>query len=519
MQGLKGTVVIPHNSTVEVGPGAQDEYQASLSLFTLKPLELEDDYICLSSKLSANPMLIRRTLSTFSTAVGDSDLLQGRSLPCFDFSSVGHPLKLCVAKADVENNSGHVLHKPVQNHPAASAATVRNSQHGEKGHDADSSLNTSAEYPYRQSTLVSNGHEGLDFKNVSGGSGWETMLSGRRNEVANAISGWKEESSAYFEMPLDFVVDKCLVQEIFLHYKFVSTVTIKLLLEGFHLQEHLISLRGFHFLEVADWADMFITSLWQQKKVIMNVQQGVSDLQGLLELSIQRSSRERDLNRDRLFIFSKGDKAPPQATPMGIHLLDNVGLGYRVDWPINIILTPTALEIYDNIFNFLIKVKLALLSLTTVWSLLKGLNHSHRQSSKSHAHVQETKKIVSIAKIRHQLSHFVSMLQQYLQSQLSHVSWSKFLQALQHKVKDMIDLESAHMDYLLESLHICFLSHGTQDISGAIQSILQTAIEFHDIVNRGVREAIDDGDPMGCKLQIVTSQVSRFLQYSVGNCC
>ncbi|KAI4373617.1 hypothetical protein MLD38_011725 [Melastoma candidum] len=66
------------------------------------------------------------------------------------------------------------------------------------------------------------------------------------------------------------------------------------------------------------------------------------------------------------------------------------------------------------------------------------------------------------------------------------------------QVKDMIDLQAVHMNYLSESLHVCFLSRGTQDISGAIQSILQSAIEFHDIVNRGVREAIDDGDPMGC---------------------
>lgn len=42
-----------------------------------------------------------------------------------------------------------------------------------------------------------------------------------------------------------------------------------------------------------------------------------------------------------------------------------------MNWPVNIILTPPALKIYAEIFNFLIKVKLAVFSLTDSWCLLK----------------------------------------------------------------------------------------------------------------------------------------------------
>lgn len=55
----------------------------------------------------------------------------------------------------------------------------------------------------------------------------------------------------------------------------------------------------------------------------------------------------------------------------GIHSFDFLGLGYRVDWPISIILTPGALKIYSEIFSFLIQVKLALISLSDAWSSLK----------------------------------------------------------------------------------------------------------------------------------------------------
>jgi gamma-tubulin complex component 6 len=45
-------------------------------------------------------------------------------------------------------------------------------------------------------------------------------------------------------------------------YKYVSKLTIKLFEEGFGLLEHLLALRRYHFMELADWADLFIKSLW-----------------------------------------------------------------------------------------------------------------------------------------------------------------------------------------------------------------------------------------------------------------
>lgn len=57
----------------------------------------------------------------------------------------------------------------------------------------------------------------------------------------------------------------------------------------------------------------------------------------------------------------------------GVHSFNFLGLGYRVDWPVSIVLTPKALKIYADIFSFLINVKLAVFSLTDVWRLLKVL--------------------------------------------------------------------------------------------------------------------------------------------------
>ncbi|KAL6564916.1 hypothetical protein OROMI_016366 [Orobanche minor] len=69
-------------------------------------------------------------------------------------------------------------------------------------------------------------------------------------------------------------------------------------------------------------------------------------------------------------------------------------------------------------------------------------------------------------------------------------------------VKDMLDLEAVHMTYLTESLHICFLSDGTQPIAGIIQNILQCAIDFRSCFTRSILDAGSDDEK-------VTNRFSR----------
>lgn len=55
----------------------------------------------------------------------------------------------------------------------------------------------------------------------------------------------------------------------------------------------------------------------------------------------------------------------------GVRSFDFIRLGYRVDWPISIILTCDALKAYADVFSFLVQVKLAAYVLTDVWCSLK----------------------------------------------------------------------------------------------------------------------------------------------------
>ncbi|KAM6576704.1 hypothetical protein CsatB_028541 [Cannabis sativa] len=449
--------------------------------------------------LSINPMLRKSSFLKLQTDPGEGDGTRyGKALPFFDFSSVEDSCNRCL-----ENLSARLLD------PGASAASNKIDLHVENC--KRDMLLVEPKISYDNSLLEVKDYNQEDTASalVSGGSSWEMLLGRSCNTVNNGVRDHIKSSLAKFDIPLDFIIDKCLLQEIMLQYKYVSKLTIKLLEEGFDFKEHLLALRRYHFMEFADWADLFIMSLWHHKWCITEAEQRLAEIQGLLELSIQRSSCQFDHNKDRLYVFIKGhDTMPLSASAIGLHSFDFLGLGYRVDWPVSIVLTPEALKIYSEIFSFLIKVKIGIFSLSDIWRSLKELRPLISVNQQAELSKQEVGHFNLLMKMRHQVSHFVSTLQQYVESQLSHVSWCRFMHSLQHKVKDMMDLESVHMAYLIDSLHVCFLSDETRHIARIIDSILQCALDFRSCLRGGMWDVgLNQGELVGKLSRVNISQV------------
>ncbi|KAL0389244.1 UNVERIFIED_CONTAM: Gamma-tubulin complex component 2 [Sesamum calycinum] len=476
-----------------------------------------------STFFSMNPTLNRGSIFNARTVLSKRDPANYK-YSYFDFTSVKDPLKTFTVK--VAGNHGPKVRTELSVITETPAAGIDTSTHLDIEDHGDSTIENNAKLcpvipPPNQ---MGSSKEHLLLPNISGGSTWESMLARPENIVNSSIRDHRTKLVAGADMPLDFVIKKCVLDEILLHksfghclctqvierkrYKYLSKLTIKLLIEGYKLREHLRALRCYHFMELADWADLFIMSLWRRKWHVNEVDKRIPEIQGVLELAVQRSSCEGDPNKDRLYVYLKGEgvthlsasamvelrasglprvvknlklSSSPNCLghrAIGIHSFDFLGLGYRIDWPVSIILTPAALKIYSEIFNFLIQVKLAVFSLSDVWCSLKFYRLEQ--------HKGEVHPISILTETRHKINHFVSTLQQYVQSQLSQVSWYRFLHSLEHKVQDMLDLESVHMAYLTESLHICFLSNETRPIAGIIQNILQCAMDFRSCLTGSI---------------------------------
>ncbi|XP_059063441.1 uncharacterized protein LOC131067952 isoform X4 [Cryptomeria japonica] len=302
--------------------------------------------------------------------------------------------------------------------------------------------------------LMSDCYKEDSLSKVFGGAKWETSLGYSKNEESLETGEFEEDSEIASEIPLDVVIDKCIVQEIMLQYQCISDFTVKLLEEGFGFQKHLLALRRYFFMEVADWADGFVTSLCQHKWSPAGSHQRLLEVQAMLESALQRSSCEGDEYDDQLYIYIKDAGGMPHSenslhvlpistgasyfiNTNSINAFDFIGLGFKVDWPLNIILKPDALNMYSSIFSFLIQIKLTVFSLNDIWNCLREFAHCVNRSCKLPQDKEEMEQFRLLMQLRQQVSHFVAALQQYVQSQLLHVVWHKFLHILRNQVLEV----------------------------------------------------------------------------------
>lgn len=152
--------------------------------------------------LSKNPMLSIKAFTRSSSKPGASCCdFYGKSLPCFEFSSVEDAVKICAEKLD--SGCVHVLE-------------YRPSPKG----NSDSLLVEKTEVPAAQADtgLKRQNKECAISTNVSGGSSWESLLGTLRGSGSKVVSHQREVLSDIFEIPLDFIIEKCLLQEIWLQY-------------------------------------------------------------------------------------------------------------------------------------------------------------------------------------------------------------------------------------------------------------------------------------------------------------
>jgi gamma-tubulin complex component 6 len=204
------------NASLEEASGKGQQENPTYSPYSYTLQQWKPNYR--SNFLSMNPMLTNYALLHSMSKLGERCSTDyGCSLPYFDFTSVEDPCKLSV---ELGAGSGHefgselLLH--VDSH--ASSTSSKSEHHGKQGHDGDHVLfdNTEVCHVYSPSDLK--GHNQEVTKNVSGGSNWETLLGTTSDTIDNSVGGHRQILSAMFEIPLDFIIEKCLQQEIMLQY-------------------------------------------------------------------------------------------------------------------------------------------------------------------------------------------------------------------------------------------------------------------------------------------------------------
>lgn len=160
--------------------------------------------------LSVNPALTKCTFHKMFINPGERGTTDyGSTLPYFDFSSVEDPWKVCLEKF----SAGFL-------ESSASAASIKNDHLEEENCNKDDMFIDITKTKFDSSLSDSKEHSQEDshFRLVSGGSSWVSLLDRSSNTILNGAEDQRQSLLPNFEMPLDFIIDKCLLQEIMLQY-------------------------------------------------------------------------------------------------------------------------------------------------------------------------------------------------------------------------------------------------------------------------------------------------------------
>lgn len=166
--------------------------------------------------LSINPALTKRTFCKLLINPGERGGTDyGCSLPYFDFSSVEDPWKVCLEKF----SAGFL-------ESSAAATSIKSDHHDQEHCNNDDMLidKTKAQFDSSLSDLKKHSHEDSNLTLVSGGSSWESLLGRSSSIILNSVEDLRQNLLPKFEMPLDFIIDKCLLQEIMLQYPHIYAI-------------------------------------------------------------------------------------------------------------------------------------------------------------------------------------------------------------------------------------------------------------------------------------------------------
>lgn len=171
-----------------------------------------------SNVLSMNPMLTRNAFIHDVNEPRDNSSKISNSLPCFDFSSATDPLKIYESRSIVDQ--GHHLeheHLASTNIETSPVGNMDGCGRTVKGDDVRSDKD---HLDHRAASLNSKRNTDVCPEHACGGSGWQVLLRGshRVDNGTNREHEHEHGKGAMFEMPLDFIIDKGLMQEIMLQY-------------------------------------------------------------------------------------------------------------------------------------------------------------------------------------------------------------------------------------------------------------------------------------------------------------
>ncbi|KAI9738322.1 MAG: Microtubule-nucleating Tub4p (gamma-tubulin) complex component [Cirrosporium novae-zelandiae] len=292
-----------------------------------------------------------------------------------------------------------------------------------------------------------------------------------------ADSTWVEEHSKRSSRDLEYGDTATLEASIDDAYKTTMARLIYLMDVKFHLFSHLNGLKKYLLLGQGDFIALLMESLAPNLDRPANSQYRHT-LTAQLEHAIRASNAQ--FESDDVLRRLDARMLPPQHGDIG---WDCFTLDYKIDAPVDVVITPWGNTQYLKMFNFLWRIKRVEFALGSIWR--RCMTGARGVLSTVEDKVGQDWKAArgSIA----EMIHFVNQLQYYILFEVIEASWDQLQIAIHKPECTLDDLIEAHSKYLTSITHKGLLgsssrSRGEDSFLEQLHQILKLMLVYKDAV-------------------------------------
>ncbi|CAH2278199.1 gamma-tubulin complex component 6 [Pelobates cultripes] len=253
------------------------------------------------------------------------------------------------------------------------------------------------------------------------------------------------------------------------HVSLVNKAIVDFYFVELNMEKHFEAIRHFLLMEDGEFAQSLSDLLFEK---LGSGQTPREMLTPLVLNSILNKALQYSLHGDSHLAFNLSFALkflPEMFTPTAPDTLSCLELKYKIDWPLSIVVTESCMNKYNKIFSFLLQLKHMVWTLRDVWFHLKRTALVN-QASSSIQHRQ-------LQLYRHEMQHFVKVIQGYIANQILHVTWSEFRNKLR-TVSNLEEIYRTHAEYLNKALFRGLLTEKAAPLMNIIHSIFSLILKF-----------------------------------------
>ncbi|KAJ4299377.1 Microtubule-nucleating Tub4p (gamma-tubulin) complex component [Kalmusia sp. IMI 367209] len=256
-------------------------------------------------------------------------------------------------------------------------------------------------------------------------------------------------------------------------YKTTMARLIDLMANKFKLFEHLQALKKYLLLGAGDFIAVLMESLSSNLDRPANTQYRHT-LTAQLEHAVRNSNAQFDspdvLRRldSRMLELSHGEIG-----------WDVFTLEYKIDAPVDVIVTPFGSKQYLKVFNFLWRVKRVEFALGSTWRRYMTGARGVLGTVSDKVGSDWKKVHCGIA----EMVHFIDQLQYYILFEVIESSWNELQEALHKPESTLDDMIEAHAKYLNSITRKGLLGNQSTDFTGQLHELLKTMLAYKDAVD------------------------------------